>query len=126
MFGSGDTRIRGMVPTLMGIARLGGAARIMMGLTNHMMRLCSVRLLHRFTKIVVPETLLSATIANNLEADVSKPVSHAKRVLGARGQVDDPTRDEGAPVVNAHRNAVASPLIANHDACTERQALMRC
>ena len=84
MLGSGGTRMRGMVPALVGIARPGGAARIMMGLTNHMMRLRSVRLLHRYTKLGIPETLLSATVADNFEADVSKPISHAKRILGAR------------------------------------------
>ena len=126
MLGSGDTRMRGMVPALMGVARLCGAATIMVDLTNHTMRLRSVRLLQRFTKVVVPETLLSAAVADNFEADVGKPISHAKRVLGARGQIDDPARNEGAPVVNAHRNAVACPLIANDYACSERQALMRC
>ena len=84
VLGPGGTRMRGMVPILMGIARLGGAASIMMRLTNHMMRLRSVRLLHRLTKFGVPETLLSATVADNIEADMGKPVSHAKRVLGAR------------------------------------------
>jgi hypothetical protein len=126
MLGPGGTRMRGMVPALMGVAHPCGAASMMMGLTNHMMRLRSVRLLQRFTKVVVPETLSSATVADNFEADMSKPISHAKRVLGARGQIDDPARNEGAPVVNAHRNAVACPLIANHDACSERQALVRC
>ena len=111
--------MRGMAPALMGVAHPCGAATIMMGLTHQTMGLRSVRLLQRFTKVVISETLLSAAVADNFEADVSKPI-HAKRVLGARGQVDDPTRDEGAPVVNAHRNAVASPLIANHDACSER------
>ncbi len=84
VLGPGGTRMRGMVPILMGIARLGGAASIMMRLTNHVMRLRSVRLLHRFTKLGVSETLLAAAVALNLETDMGKPVSHAKRILGAR------------------------------------------
>ena len=75
MLGPGGTRMRGMVPALMGVARPCGAASIMMGLANHMMRPRSVRLLQRFTKVVVPETLPSATVADNFEADVSKAIA---------------------------------------------------
>ena len=101
MLGPVGTRMRGIVPTLMGIARLGGAAGVMMRLTNHVMRLGgaasgmmrltnhvmrlrSVRLLHRFTKLGVPETLLTAAVALNLETDMGESISHAERVLGAR------------------------------------------
>lgn len=84
VLGPGGTRMRGMVPILMGIARLGGAASIMMRLTNHVMRLRSVRLLHRFTKLGVSETLLAAAVALNLETDMGESISHAERVLGAR------------------------------------------
>ena len=46
-------------------------------------------------------------------------------VLRARRQVDNPSRDEGAAVIDADRDAMAGPLIADNYACPKGQRLVR-
>jgi len=119
-----------MAPALLGIAHLGCAARIMMQprgnlLGGHMMRLRCIRRLHGFAKLRVPESLLVAAVAHNFKANGRERI-HAERILGACRQIDNPPCNKRPPVIDAHCDAAAGPLIANDYARPERQAFMCC
>ncbi len=112
-------------PAVVGVVHPDWAVAMTIRHMNSMMRTRRVRLLQRLMELVVSEAPLIAAEAHNLEADGRQPI-HAECVLGACGQIDDPTRNKRTPVVDANCDAAPGPLIAHDHARPERQALMCC